>query len=274
MLQAVPFDVSGLCPGILRGIGQGLRLIPSDVLHTEVLEDLEELLRAVVERHSTVMRIALLHQHMTVETTHFVDGEHADAAERAGRDGQHFALRDVGAHHAVRIALQAVERDGAGRDVAFQRAAGEVRIAAGGLQQAVLNQLVLDSAVVAHLAGRRVAAVEAHEGVRQLVIELALDIFECIIFAWIFKAENIIPKLNAKSKSIKLGKWWLVVVKYVLPIFIAIVWVGGILEVISSGSMLELAILAILTIILLGATFIFTKLPAKSGEWDEVKQRL
>ena len=95
-----------------------------------------------------------------------------------------------------------------------------------------------------------------------------------IIFAWIFKAENIIPKLNAKSKSIKLGKWWLVVVKYVLPIFIAIVWVGGILEVISSGSMLELAILAILTVILLGATFIFTKLPAKSGEWDEVKQRL
>ena len=109
--------------------------------------------------------------------------------------------------------------------------------------------------------------------VNQIAILIGV-IFECIIFAWIFIAENIIPKLNAKSKSIKLGKWWLVVVKYVLPIFIAIVWVGGILEVISSGSMLELAILAILTIILLGATFIFTKLPAKSGEWDEVKQRL
>ena len=109
--------------------------------------------------------------------------------------------------------------------------------------------------------------------VNQIAILIGV-IFECIIFAWIFKAENIIPKLNAKSKSIKLGKWWLVVVKYVLPIFIAIVWVGGILEVISSGSMLELAILAILTVILLGATFIFTKLPTKSGEWDEVKQRL
>ena len=109
--------------------------------------------------------------------------------------------------------------------------------------------------------------------VNQIAILIGV-IFECIIFAWIFKAENIISKLNAKSKSIKLGKWWLVVVKYVLPIFIAIVWVGGILEVISSGSMLELAILAILTVILLGATFIFTKLPAKSGEWDEVKQRL
>ena len=109
--------------------------------------------------------------------------------------------------------------------------------------------------------------------VNQIAILIGV-IFECIVFAWIFKAENIISKLNAKSKSIKLGKWWLVVVKYVLPIFIAIVWIGGILEVISSGSMLELAILAILTVILLGATFIFTKLPAKSGEWDEVKQRL
>ncbi|WP_400252629.1 sodium-dependent transporter [Methanobrevibacter smithii] len=109
--------------------------------------------------------------------------------------------------------------------------------------------------------------------VNQIAILIGV-IFECIVFAWIFKAENIILKLNAKSKSIKLGKWWLVVVKYVLPIFIAIVWVGGILEVISSGSMLELAILVILTVILLGATFIFTKLPAKSGEWDEVKQRL
>ena len=109
--------------------------------------------------------------------------------------------------------------------------------------------------------------------VNQIAILIGV-IFECIVFAWIFKAENIIPKLNAKSKSIKLGKWWLVVVKYVLPIFIAIVWIGGILEVISSGSMLELAILAILTVILLGATFIFTKLPAKSGEWDAVKQRL
>ena len=109
--------------------------------------------------------------------------------------------------------------------------------------------------------------------VNQIAILIGV-IFECIVFAWIFKAENIIPKLNAKSKSIKLGKWWLVVVKYVLPIFIAIVWIGGILEVISSGSMLELAILAILTVILLGATFIFTKLPAKSSEWDEVKQRL
>ena len=51
-------------------------------------------------------------------------------------------------------------------------------------------------------------------------------------------------------------------------------WVGGLAGVISEGSTLELAILAILTIILLGATLIFTKLPPKSRDWNEVKQRL
>ncbi|WP_299524053.1 sodium-dependent transporter [uncultured Methanobrevibacter sp.] len=109
--------------------------------------------------------------------------------------------------------------------------------------------------------------------VNQIAILIGV-IFECIVFAWIFKAENIIPKLNAKSKSIKLGKWWLVIVKYVLPIFIAFVWLGGLVGVISSGSTVELAILCILTVILLGATFIFTKLPAKSKSWNEVEERL
>ena len=55
-------------------------------------------------------------------------------------------------------------------DVAFQGAAGEIGVAAGGLQQAVLDELVLHGAVTAHLAGRGVAAVEAHEGVGELVI--------------------------------------------------------------------------------------------------------
>lgn len=40
----------------------------------------------------------------------------------------------------------------------------------------MLDELVLDGAVTAHLAGRRVAAVEAHEGIGQLVMELAGDV--------------------------------------------------------------------------------------------------
>ena len=52
----------------------------------------------------------------------------------------------------------------------------KVGVAAGGLEQAVLDELVLDGAVGAELAAGCVAAVEAHEGVGELIGELALDV--------------------------------------------------------------------------------------------------
>ena len=101
----------------------------------------------MAEGDGPVVRIALLYEHMAVEAAHFGDGEHADAAEAAGGDGQDLALGDVGAQVAVAVTLQAVEGDVARRDVALNGAAGEVGVAAGGLEQAVLDELVLDGAV-------------------------------------------------------------------------------------------------------------------------------
>ena len=109
--------------------------------------------------------------------------------------------------------------------------------------------------------------------VNQIAILLGV-ILECIVFAWIFGANHVLSKLHWKNSPIKLGKLWLVIVKYILPIFVAFVWIGGFAEVILSYSIVELAILIVLTILLLGATFIFTKLSPKSKDWDEVKQRL
>ena len=99
-------------------------------------------------------------------------------------------------------------------------------------------------------------------------------ILECIVFAWIFKCENIIPVLNERSKTIKLGKWWTIIVKFILPIFIAIVWIGGVLDVISSGSNDQLIVFGILTVILLALTVIFTRLTATNKDWDETEHRL
>ncbi len=98
-------------------------------------------------------------------------------------------------------------------------------------------------------------------------------IFECILFAWIFKVENIISILNKNSKTLKIGKWWITIIKYIIPIVLGFVWVGGLFGVISSGSIVELAILAIFAIILLGVAFIFMKLPAKSKDWNNVDER-
>lgn len=71
--------------------------------------------------------------------------------------------------------------------------------------------------------------------INQIALLLGV-IIECILFAWIFKAEKLIGFLNERSRAVKLGKWWLIIVKYILPIFIAIVWIGGLFEVISTGS--------------------------------------
>ena len=130
----------------------------------------------VAEGHGAVVGEALLNQHMAVEAAHLMDGEHADAAEAGGSHRQHLALGDVGAQTALAVALEAIEGDLAGGDVALQGAAGEVGVASLRLQEAVLDELVLHGPVGAHLAGGGVAAVEAHEGVGEAVIVLALDL--------------------------------------------------------------------------------------------------
>ena len=109
--------------------------------------------------------------------------------------------------------------------------------------------------------------------INQIALLLGV-ILECIIFAWIFKAEKLIDFLNARSKTIKLGKWWLLIVKYVLPIFIAIVWIGGMIDVIKTSTSDQLIFTVIVAAILLIATLIFTILPAKNPDWDNIEERV
>lgn len=99
-------------------------------------------------------------------------------------------------------------------------------------------------------------------------------ILECNLFAWTFKCEELIPSLNKYSKTIKLGKWWLYIVKFILPLVISIVWLGGVYDIIKTGSFSELIVFAGLTVILLVLTAVFTKLPATNKDWDETEHRL
>ncbi len=99
-------------------------------------------------------------------------------------------------------------------------------------------------------------------------------IVECNLFAWTFNCETLIPALNERSRSLKLGKWWLYIVKYILPLFISIVWIGGVYDIIMTGSMAELYAFVILTAILAILTAVFTKIPATNPEWDDTESRL
>lgn len=99
-------------------------------------------------------------------------------------------------------------------------------------------------------------------------------IVECNLFAWTFNCETLIPSLNERSKTIKLGKWWVYIVKYILPLFISIVWIGGVYDIIVNGSTAQSLVFINITIILLVLTAIFTKLPASNPEWDDTEYRL
>ncbi len=109
--------------------------------------------------------------------------------------------------------------------------------------------------------------------INQIALLLGI-IVECIVFAWIFKAEKLIDFLNSRSKTIKLGTWWVVIVKYILPIFVAIVWIGGLIDVLNAGTQDQLLFTILSAAILLIATFIFTVLPAKNPEWDNAEDRV
>ena len=109
--------------------------------------------------------------------------------------------------------------------------------------------------------------------INQIAILLAI-VGECIVFAWIFKAEKLIDFLNERNKSIKSGKWWLAIVKYILPIVITVVWIGGMIDIINNGSSEQLIFTVITAAVLLIATLILTLAPAKNKDWTKADERV
>ena len=121
---------NGLGERIFRGIEHALGLVEADGVHAQQLEGREDRLAHMAEGHRAVVRIAARDEHMAVEAVHFRDGKYADAAEGLRIHGQHLALRHIGSEHAILVALQAEEGDAARDDIAFQRTARDVRLAA------------------------------------------------------------------------------------------------------------------------------------------------
>ena len=135
-----------LCPRILCWIWQRLWLVVGDILYSEILEHLEEHLADVREGNGSVVWIALLDEDVTIEASHLWNSEDTDTTERACRNVKNLTLCNVRAEVALRVALQTIECDVAGSDIALQCTACEVWLATV-LEQTVLYELVLDLAV-------------------------------------------------------------------------------------------------------------------------------
>ncbi len=97
---------------------------------------------------------------------------------------------------------------------------------------------------------------------------------ECVLFAWVFKAERLISFFNSRSKTFKIGKWWLTEVKYIIPLLLIVIWFGGLYELITMKTTESAIVLIVLALILVIFSLIFTLLPEKSKDWFKTEERV
>ena len=128
------------------------------------------------------------------------------------------------------------------------------------------------SMVYATSAGSYILSI-ADMFVNNIVVILSVFV-ECIIFAWVFKADRLIDFLNDRSGSIKIGKVWLFMVKYIIPILLIVIWVGGMIDILAVDSIEYIVVFAILGVILIASSILFTVLPAKTEEWFKTGERI
>ena len=93
--------------------------------------------------------------------------------------------------------------------------------------------------------------------VNQFGILLLIGV-QCIIFAWFYGVEHFLPVLNEHS-TIKVGKTWTFVIKYLLPAVLIIMWVIGIVQLFSTAKSFEVMIDIIIILAVLASAAVLTK---------------
>ncbi|ORX82462.1 Na+-dependent transporter SNF family [Anaeromyces robustus] len=106
------------------------------------------------------------------------------------------------------------------------------------------------------------------------VLALFCTVLECIIFSWVFDVKRVMKTLNARSKSIKVGTWWIVIIRFILPVCIAVFWVGSLIDTIKDGNVAKTIVFIITTLIMVVISAIFTIIKPTNKHWDEAENRL
>ncbi|WP_405269697.1 sodium-dependent transporter [Methanobrevibacter sp.] len=93
--------------------------------------------------------------------------------------------------------------------------------------------------------------------VNQFGVILLIPI-QAIIFGWIYGLDNIIPVLNEHS-TIKVGRTWKLIIRYIAPIVLFVLWLFGIVQLFSNANTFEITIYLIITIAVLGFSIFFSR---------------
>lgn len=82
---------------------------------------------------------------------------------------------------------------------------------------------------------------------------------QAIIFGWFYGVEKVMPVLNEHS-TVKVGKTWAFILKYVLPILLIAIWIFGIAKSLKTPNSLELSVDIIITLAVIGISALFAKI--------------
>ena len=82
---------------------------------------------------------------------------------------------------------------------------------------------------------------------------------QCIIFAWFYGVERLLPVLN-ESSTFKVGKTWMFIIKYLLPLVLVIMWAIGIFNLFSSAKTFEIIVDVIIIASVMVSGFVLTRI--------------
>ena len=82
---------------------------------------------------------------------------------------------------------------------------------------------------------------------------------QCIIFAWFYGVEHLLDALNEYS-TFSVGKTWAFIIKYLIPCFLIVMWVVGIVQLFSTAKTFEIIVDLVIIAAVLVVAAIFTKI--------------
>ena len=123
----------------------------------------------MIKHNGAVMREILSDQPVTVESAHFLNRKYTDAAKALCCHRKYLTFRCIGTKLVVGSGLQTVECDLARNNVALDRSIAPI------LRMRPCHNSLIGQMRIGKLGGAGVSAVEAHEGIGELVIEAAPD---------------------------------------------------------------------------------------------------
>lgn len=88
---------------------------------------------------------------------------------------------------------------------------------------------------------------------------LLLIVLQSVIFTWFYDVEGLIPILNENDR-VKVGKWWVVILKYILPVFLLIMWLSGVHDLVLHSNSFEIGVFTVIAVAILILSYVFTNI--------------